>query len=196
MGLRFGRLLVIAEDSTPIIRKDGVIESRWVCQCDCGKTRVYRSNSLHKNSTTSCGCKRSESRNTKNKSATDTSYNAMINRYRQTAKNRKIKFKLSRDQAIALFNGNCHYCGAMPSSRYNVFIPKSGVPRTKGKGQWIHQAWVVVNGIDRVNSSLDYSVDNTVSCCWQCNSAKSQSSVESFISWARRLINYQDKGSQ
>ena len=56
----------------------------------------------------------------------------------------------------------CHYCG----------IP-SGWPDTR-------------NGIDRIDSSKDYSSDNCVSCCKICNRAKNDMSVNEFMTWIRR----------
>ncbi|MHB1098433.1 MAG: hypothetical protein ACYCZR_02645 [Burkholderiales bacterium] len=54
-GQRFGRLLVL-EKMPP--RKGG--GSDWLCQCDCGKTRVVIGSNLRKGHTTSCGCAATE----------------------------------------------------------------------------------------------------------------------------------------
>lgn len=49
-GQKFGRLSVI--------RRDGVMGSQiaWLCRCDCGDERRYRSRSLRSGLTKSCGC--------------------------------------------------------------------------------------------------------------------------------------------
>jgi hypothetical protein len=43
------------------------------------------------------------------------------------------------------------------------------------------------NGIDRIDSNKDYSVDNCVSCCIICNRAKSDKTVEEFMEWVQRI---------
>lgn len=40
---------------------------------------------------------------------------------------------------------------------------------------------IYINGIDRVNPNLSHTVENSVSCCYQCNIMKSDSSLDNFI---------------
>ena len=54
IGLRFGRLVVIAENEE---RKNG--RKTWLCRCDCGNTTAVMDTALGK-STNSCGCFRKE----------------------------------------------------------------------------------------------------------------------------------------
>lgn len=62
-----------------------------------------------------------------------------------------------------LITGDCVYCGS--------------------ESKWPNAR----NGIDRVNSSIDYVPDNCVSCCKFCNRAKSNRSMEEFLNWAIKL---------
>lgn len=55
-GQRFGRLVVLHKAQT---RRR---QSRWTALCDCGKKRVVRTTDLRQGATTSCGCKRRESK--------------------------------------------------------------------------------------------------------------------------------------
>ena len=43
------------------------------------------------------------------------------------------------------------------------------------------------NGIDRIDSSIDYYPENCVSCCKYCNGAKSDKTVQEFKLWAEKL---------
>lgn len=58
-GKTFGRLTVIkqAEDH---VRKNGRIESQWLCKCDCGNIIPVRTHSLTSGHTKSCGCLQKE----------------------------------------------------------------------------------------------------------------------------------------
>lgn len=57
-GKRFGRLTVLsrAED----YEKGTLRRIRWLCLCDCGKTKVVRGSHLKSGASTSCGCYRDE----------------------------------------------------------------------------------------------------------------------------------------
>lgn len=56
IGQRFDRLIVIAfHDRNPQTRK-----LRWLCQCDCGKTKLVFGNNLRRGNTKSCGCLQKE----------------------------------------------------------------------------------------------------------------------------------------
>lgn len=57
-GRRFGRLVVM-EAGTPV-SEGRYTRTTWLCQCDCGKTKIIRGRGLIKGSTKSCGCYRSE----------------------------------------------------------------------------------------------------------------------------------------
>lgn len=58
IGRRFGRLLVIERAPS---RKGA---SYWLCQCDCGGSKIIRGRSLQRNVSRSCGCLERESRTT------------------------------------------------------------------------------------------------------------------------------------
>lgn len=51
MGRRFGKLIVLSEAAPSLHGK-----SRWLCQCDCGKTRAIGQAELRNGDAKSCGC--------------------------------------------------------------------------------------------------------------------------------------------
>ena len=53
-GKRFGNLVAIERVETPAhIKKHG---ARWLCKCDCGNEKEFRSETLTHLRTTHCGC--------------------------------------------------------------------------------------------------------------------------------------------
>ena len=55
-GQKFGRLTVL-ERAPNIVYNSGKSVTAWLCQCDCGNTKIIASKHLkNKNSTKSCGC--------------------------------------------------------------------------------------------------------------------------------------------
>lgn len=55
IGFRYGRLIVLEK----IKAKPGS-NSKWICQCDCGRGTIVSNPSLTSGDTRSCGCLRSE----------------------------------------------------------------------------------------------------------------------------------------
>jgi hypothetical protein len=47
-----------------------------------------------------------------------------------------------------------------------------------------------LNGIDRVNSNIDYIVDNIVPCCIMCNFMKNTLDIATFISHITKIVKY------
>jgi len=58
-GNKYGRLIVIKQAETQH-HPNGRTTSMWLCQCDCGKTKVVSGESLRRGNTISCGCYQKE----------------------------------------------------------------------------------------------------------------------------------------
>ena len=59
--------------------------------------------------------------------------------------------------------------------------------KTSSKG---YKYTISVNGIDRLDSSKGYTIDNCVSCCSVCNTAKLEMDVDDFKEWVVRVYDY------
>jgi len=88
-----------------------------------------------------------------------------INDMKQKATQRGKDWNLTHEQAYALMIGECLYCGYKP--------------------EWPKER----SGIDRVDNSIHYVPDNCVSCCFDCNTAKGQKTLEEFMSWIETVYN-------
>jgi hypothetical protein len=51
-----------------------------------------------------------------------------------------------------------------------------------------HKDSILHNGIDRVDSSAGYTVDNSAPCCKTCNAAKRSLSVQEFLAWVESVV--------
>jgi len=101
--------------------------------------------------------------------------NQLFSNYSRSAKDRKIEFGLTINQAKELFEGNCHYCDSSPSITYTS-------SNLAGEYAW--------NGIDRVNPDKGYLLDNCVSCCSRCNFAKGTMPAIEFKDWIKRVYQH------
>lgn len=168
-GLEFGRLKVLKRE---INQGKHVV---WLCLCDCGRECKVISTNLLSGKVSSCGCLRIELAtarltNVKRKiyPKGQGSANYLWNRYRQTAKKKKINFELSKEDFKKITSSICHYCGLPPC------LTVKG-PRNNG--------YYTFNGVDRKNSEKGYFLENCVPACHWCNQAKSDYSYEEFLNW-------------
>lgn len=191
LGQRFGRLVVVRQTERPQGRKT---EGKWYeCQCDCGTTYLASYSALKHHFTQSCGCLRREKASARLQSMRQSGVIrpllpleevAMRHRvyvYAKAARNRGHAFELTKEQCRALLLGDCFYCGAPPRTSLRVVGKHRGVVPQK------------VNGIDRKDNDLGYTVDNSVSCCAVCNHMKHTLSVDEFIAHIQRIAEHQRK---
>jgi hypothetical protein len=174
VGKVFGKLSVIR-----------FIEKRknnpyWLCQCNCGTFRQIAGNALMrtKYSTKSCGCSKIIRMKNLNRLENGLSAKRRIFAfYKKGAKARDFQFNLSFEQLVEFLKKSCHYCGIEPSNSSATINPH-------GASQ------ILYNGIDRIDNSKGYIVENLVSCCKNCNYAKFDLSYEEFKIYLKRLGEY------
>jgi hypothetical protein len=173
LGYKFGKLLVIER-----IRNDEHKRSKWKCLCDCGKISIVSGKNLKNGKVRSCGCL------IKTKYSYpygDTSFNMIFSGYKASAKRRNLNFCLSKEEFKKLIKENCFYCGKEPCQ-----IKKS----KKGNGEFVY------NGLDRIDSSKGYNMNNVVPCCGKCNESKMALSQQEFLSWVERVYNHSIKDKE
>jgi len=141
-------------------------DTEWHCVCECGKHIVVSRNHLQSKNTQSCGCLLYPYKLPEGESA----FNKLLSKYKQKSKERTIQFTLDANVFRQLVSSNCQYCNIEPKqvskNKKDVFL---------------------YNGIDRVDSSLGYCVGNVVPCCFVCNRAKSNLTLNEFQHWVYRL---------
>lgn len=186
VGKKFGRLTVIKFSSFKN-EKDKTIPY-WECICDCGNIKIANQYSLTKNNVRSCGCllKETSSRtgksrlnkpNIKNsKPSGESGFNFMFSNYKNKCGYKNIPFNLTKEEFKFLTQQECYYCGDMP---YLVLYHCKG-----------HSSNFIANGIDRLDSSLGYTLENCVSCCKYCNYAKRDRNYPDFISHIDKIYNH------
>ena len=87
------------------------------------------------------------------KKAHDSTPAGRFNQYKGRAKQRNIPFLLTEEEFKGFWQQPCAYCGAE----------------------------IETIGLDRIDSSGPYHIDNVVPCCWSCNQKKGTSSLEDWI---------------
>jgi hypothetical protein len=155
----------------------------YICQCDCGNTTKSRSSSLKSGRHASCGCLAKEKLALRNfKDGFVALKNEIFKNYKKAAENRGYCFDLTKEEFYNLISDKCFYCGVDPLTSW------CGNKRTI-----IDTTQFKYNGVDRVDNSNGYTLENCVTACKICNNAKNTLSKESFLEWINKVYNYQNK---
>ncbi|HWY34177.1 MAG TPA: hypothetical protein VNX68_05990 [Nitrosopumilaceae archaeon] len=168
IGQKFGKLTAIKYEGIRNTR------STYLCECECGGTKIVRASQLKSGAVKSCGCLRSGylKDGIRNLGKGVAIRNLIIGTYKGNAEKNNREFTLTIERCETLFSGNCFYC-AEPPSRIRTNI------RTKDSFTY--------NGIDRVDNNLGYTNENSVSCCTDCNLRKRSESKEDFLKWVKKI---------
>jgi len=139
----------------------------WLCRCECGRKSIVRGSLLRMGKTKSCGCLNRFPSGVGN-------MRRVIRTYKNDAKKRGIEYNLTEKQFAKITQKNCYYCGAKPNNVTNNNV---------NSGEYIY------NGIDRIDNSKGYTIDNVVPCCKTCNSAKGTLTTKEFKEWVVKIYN-------
>lgn len=149
----------------------------WEAQCICGKITQASRTILILGQKKSCGCKRGLEKG-------EAALNRVIEQYtRRAKKERNIEFTLSKEEFKNIVSKNCIYCNIIPQQ-----ISRPGGERNTGN--------FLYNGIDRINNSKGYILENCVPCCGICNSIKgkylTQDDMFTLIESRKKNLNRED----
>lgn len=158
---------------------------RLNCLCHyCNNHTIINGGLIHK--FRSCGCQQRNSNTWKNKTGAKNkphqlpkgkaARNLVEYGYIRGAKKRNIEYNLTTEEFDNIIQGSCYYCGDKLTNC------KKGTGKTSGDFQY--------TGIDRIDSSLGYTKNNCVSCCWKCNSMKNNSTIVDFLTHIRKIYQH------
>lgn len=147
----------------------------WLCECDCGTEKIINGSHLRQGHTRSCGCLSKEvTGNLRRLPVGLASMRSRMRGYKRNAKIKGIEYNLTESQFAEITQKNCHYCNAKPNN----------ISKTEfNNGDYKY------NGIDRIDNSKGYLIDNIVPCCITCNYAKGTKTMQEFKNW---VINIYD----
>lgn len=143
----------------------------WEARCDCANT-IY---TVPSNNAQSCGCLGKQfskewcsilGKSGRQYHPNESAARKVWQRYKDQDIDYPTFYKLSQLP--------CHYCGINPQTTYKI-----------GDGIFIY------NGLDRVDSAKQHSLDNVVSCCWECNQSKMDRTSQQLVDHAKRIVQFQ-----
>ena len=171
----------------------------WLAKCECGTLKPVSTSSLSSGGSKSCGCKRVQNfiasqkvvRNTNRKGKPltlptikhDRELHLYTTRFKNSIRDRKgfAGSTLSFDDWKTMVTMPCAYCGTVGSNTQRDF--SSG-------NKLVSTTEIRINGIDRIDPTLPYTIENSVSCCKKCNRMKGSMTSDEFITHIKRVLNY------
>lgn len=183
---RFGRLFVLERDWEKTTPKNRW-KVYWKCKCDCGNFVSVRAEHLKKDGkqhhTQSCGCIQKEKASANGKlnklPPGEFSRRSLYHDYQKRAEKKGLTFSLTRVIFDQMIGQDCFYCGSPPTNKH-----------VNGKDK---NDYLIYNGIDRKDSEKGYEMDNIVSCCSECNYAKSDTPIGDFVKWLAKTYHHMEQ---
>ena len=185
-GKKFGRLLVLGPAGSS---ERG--ESLWRCRCDCGNDKVFVGIAIcyKRSKIKSCGCMYKEVCQERGRLAVKrkqllqgraipgAAFRGLLSGYKANAKKRGMDWRLSDEDFRRMTQSPCFYTGRYPS---NISKAASG-------------EIYVYNGIDRLDNSKGYTLENSVPCCAVVNKMKMDLPFDEFMYLCRVIVRHEQK---
>lgn len=191
IGKKFGKVEIISFSHSEKRDKSNREYYFYNYKCDCGSIGVTGKHTILSAKSYSCKQCRGINLGIRNK-VTSVKYDDPIeakcaivySNYKSRAKLKGWEILLNFEQFKDFVTKNCHYCGIEPiMCRSDRAKSRKGISR------------IYFNGIDRLDSLKGYTVENSVSCCEDCNLAKRNLSKEQFLELIKRIYEYQKRST-
>lgn len=189
IGMRYGRLTVIFYKG-----KDNRGLHLWECQCSCGNTKIVVGQNLSSGKSKSCGCLKDEFLKAKGNQygLYEDRQEAMLKVHyshlkRRHTKNNMVGVVIDYEKFKKLSKSKCKYCGTEYSKEIEDRLNESKSQKR------LSEEILKINGIDRLDSNIGYTNENSVTCCKTCNFAKNTLSESEFYLWIKKIYEYNFK---
>lgn len=176
IGKRYGSLIVLRKTK----KIGGRLErALWEFQCDCGNIYFNNATIISSGHTKSCGCWKKNGVVDPITNRWIPSNKIHVAALRLFSSNYQYRDKkkgydtCSFQEFLKLSQLPCHYCGTKELTCYFKHKSKEEVFR--------------YNTLDRKDSSQGHVLNNIVTCCKQCNYAKSDIPYDDFLMWIKKV---------
>jgi hypothetical protein len=190
--LKFNLLTIMTDLGTKPNRMGH--KERWVrCKCDCGKLKVLRLQSIKTDGTKSCGCLNESILTLKQKRqghvrATAKYRKAHPEQYKEYS--RKSHFTIGARYSLLKYHSKLrHFDMLLTKEEFGCILKNpcyycnKSLENESGYGY----------GLDRIDNSKGYAVDNVLPCCGSCNRTRGDRlTVEEMKFVMIKLISYRN----
>ena len=170
IGYKVGSLTVIKFLEEKRLESGKRYDHYYLCRCTCGRygpfiRRVLKSKPVVTSNTICCTeCRKERLKGNrvaiKYDNDLDRHIGIVYSNYKSKCNKKKWKFDLSFNEFKDLVLKECWYCGLKPNNHRKLKIGPKSYSREN------------LSGIDRIDSTIGYIVNNCRPCCEGCNLAK------------------------
>lgn len=150
---RYGKLTPIK-----ISKRNSYGAKYWLCKCDCGAEKEIRQVSFTSGQTISCGCYGKQKSLERIKSNilpnSEAAFNSLYTNLKNRAEKKELEFSITKDELKRLSKLPCYYCNKVEQNEYKTYHSTNSY---------------FYNGLDRINNSKGYTINNVLTCCGICN---------------------------
>jgi hypothetical protein len=114
----------------------------------------------------------------------EANFNEIFKNYKHSADQKGLVFKLGKDEFKKLTKQNCIYCGSEPNKISYM------------RNRELKYGYYKYNGLDRLDSSVGYIIDNIVPCCQRCNFMKMKMLKDEFLEQVEKIYLYNQIGGK
>lgn len=179
VGLKINKFTVIKKMGSRGI--SGRQEMHWLCKCDCGNLRELSTKILIGKKNKSCGCWKRQ-KEYREKHHCWTGYEGIHGKRWQTikdgAKRRGHEFNLSIQDAWKLYEKQKRKCAI---SGVNIYFSET-----------VSTFSTATASLDRIDSSLGYTLDNVQWVHKEVNLMKQGMSMKQFLEWIKIIGEYNE----
>lgn len=174
LGQRFNLLTALSIDNN-LKHPQGVV---YKFICDCGSMHSAVGRYVVSGKVKSCGCLQKK----KNRKS---AILELLYSDKKSSKHFNVESSdsISFEDFCKIVKSPCYYCGEDPCSKKLDF----------NGGRIISSEFVMVNGIDRIDSLRGYERNNVRPCCKICNFGKSNYTEDEFFSHIKKIGIHQRK---
>jgi predicted RNA-binding Zn-ribbon protein involved in translation (DUF1610 family) len=138
-------------------------------KCNCGKEFIARCTNLRTGRTVACSDCSFKARS--ERAVQVSQYQQMFKRLvLDRCRKHTIEISITVDDYSRLISQNCFYCNDEPR-KTNRFSNR----------KYVNTETVFANGVDRIDSSKGYTLENCITCCTSCNYAKHKLTQSEFF---------------
>ena len=187
IGKKFYFLTILEHESTKR-SPGGKPYNKVVVRCDCGKIKTVTLEDIIKSSRSLKSCGHIVIENMRKigkscrKSPGYSGFKCVIRMYKYKAKARGQVFEFSEENFKEIIFKNCFYCGSKP----NAYTYSNSQRTAEGLE---NSKFGPHHGINRIDNSVGYTKSNCVTCCTNCNWAKSRLTTEEFKNLIKNIYN-------
>jgi hypothetical protein len=115
--------------------------------------------------------------------------NSFFKDYVRGARRRNRSFELTFNEFDTISSKACFFCGEEPKPRIVSVTVYAGKKTQTG---WAKEKMVTEprNGIDRLDNTKGYTLENCVPCCSVCNKLKSVLTLDEFLTAITKIYNF------